>query len=140
MSGIKILKFAFALLVCVMLIMLVIQLKVVGDTNNQNANAQFTSSLDEASIADMQKYVGKNIYGSEIKFIIEHNFAQYQLQTLKATESGLPAFEGTSLSDFAKINVAGDPMYVDQSMLFCVKGIYGTNEQLLGLRFEEVRT
>lgn len=139
MDGPKLLMLAVAVLVCVIFISTIIALKGTGDENNANANAQLEGSLSEADLSDLNKYVGKQIYGSEVKFIIERYLAKYQIQTFKAEDEGLSVFEGTSIADFPNIGIAGDPMYVDQSMLFQVSGIYGQNDQMFGLRFEEVR-
>ena len=139
MDACKILVLAVAVIVTVVITIAVGVLRNTGETSNNAANKEYQSSLSQVEMETLNKYVNTKIYGSEVKYVLSKYSAKYKLETNKSAATSTPIKEGRSLTDFSSINDATNNFYVDQAMLFNVAGIYGTNDQLLGLSFKEVR-
>ena len=139
MDAPKLLGLAVAILVTVVVISSIMRLRSTGEQSNRDADVEYQESLLQVDAENLNKYVNTKIYGSEVKYLLGKYTATFQLQTTKSAETSTPIKKGTGLADFVNINNATDTFYVDQSMLFDVTGIYGKNEQLIGLAFKEVR-
>ena len=105
-------------------------------SSNKDTFSKGLDALSSAEYSNLERYSGKTIYGSEVKYLLNSD-AVFEIST-EGYASVYPDEE--YFNDFSEINNSTSITYVDQSALFNVSTIRSEDGALLGLRFKEVRT
>lgn len=129
MNATKLLGIAVSIFVVILFLSTCYYLYEKGKVSNNNASANTIETYSELQYGDLSSYLGKTIYGSEVKYLLTSEDCEFRISTDKCSEE--------YFTDFESINDATSDKFVDQSDTFYVSGIY-LNETLVGLWFKEV--
>lgn len=135
MKGTKIIGIAASVFIAVIVIAVFYSSYRQSLSANQATFSDGLNKLTSVDYSSLERYSGKTIYGSEVKYLLNSD-AMFEISTEKYASAHS---DEEYFNDFSDINNATSITYVDQSALFSVSTIQSENGALLGLRFKEVR-